>query len=409
MPRAALVLLLHACALLAADGPAPVEVRTTDELRAAVAKALPGSTIRLAPGVYDNLVVDGTLQGRPDAPIVIEGLDPKNPPVVDCAKKRHEGLHFKSCSWLVVRHIVVKNAADNGVYVADPARYERRDDREARDTGQSASHHILLEHLTVLDTGAGGNHDAFKVTFSDYVTVRNCHAEGWGGSAIDVYGARYVLIEKNRWIGKPGFKHTMGINIKGYATDALLRGNYFEHAAQDQTINIGGPHDRGPGAYECRRVEVCGNVFVGGGAPCAWLGADGGRFHRNTVVHPGKWFLRIGYRMEYEGGAFEHNLLVFDSRKMKSPPTSILENLNPKAVLEKFRVRGNAWWDVQNAEFRPTGLPVAEEAGVYGVDPQLTALQGPGIRKGSDDARLKDVGAEAYAGPAYETWHPGPP
>ncbi|MHC4136865.1 MAG: hypothetical protein ACYS0K_18055 [Planctomycetota bacterium] len=51
---------------------------------------------------------------------------------------------------------------------------------------ESPAHHIILENVTVLDTGPKGNHDSIKLSGLDDFAIRQCRVAGWGGSAIDV-------------------------------------------------------------------------------------------------------------------------------------------------------------------------------------------------------------------------------
>ena len=44
-----------------------------------------------------------------------------------------------------------------------------------------------------------GNNDALKMSGVDHFVVRNPHAEGWGGSAVDLVGCHFGVIEQSRF------------------------------------------------------------------------------------------------------------------------------------------------------------------------------------------------------------------
>jgi nitrous oxidase accessory protein len=133
--------------LLAADAAAQqVTIRTSEELKQALGAAPPGGVIRLAPGDYQGNVSVSGRNGAPGKPIVIEGADPKNPPVF---KGGTEALHFTSCSHIVIRNIALNGQGDNGINIDDGGTI-------------GTAHHFLLENIAVSDTGPRGNHDNFK-------------------------------------------------------------------------------------------------------------------------------------------------------------------------------------------------------------------------------------------------------
>ena len=63
-----------------AAAPRTVVVRTTAEFRAALSAARPGTTIAIAPGVYEGGAYRAGLAGTADAPIVIRAQDAASPP-----------------------------------------------------------------------------------------------------------------------------------------------------------------------------------------------------------------------------------------------------------------------------------------------------------------------------------------
>lgn len=359
-------------------------VRTTQELRRAAGSAKPGDVVRIAPGTYTGGVYLANLAGQQGKPIVIRGADPAKPPVFTGGGA--EGIHLSDCRHLTLADIVVKGYPSNGINIDDGGSFD------------TPAHHIVLENVTILETGPRGNHDALKMSGVDQFVVRNCRFEAWGGSAIDMVGCHKGVIESSRFIGREGFSLDNGVQTKGGSREILIQGCTFERAGQ-RAINLGGSTSLSvfrPKAedFEARDITVAGNRFVGGQAHVAFVTSQGGHVHHNTFYLPEKWLLRILQEMPAPfkpaaGGVFEKNLIVYDRRM--NPAV----NVGSRTAPETFTFRSNAWFAVHGAA-RPPGLPVAESGGIYQVDPKLAKPGTAEMKTTSDDPRLKDVGADAY-------------
>ena len=166
------------------------------------------------------------------------------------------------------------------------------------------------------------------------------------------------------------------MQLKGGTEDVLVQCCLFTNAGQ-RCINLGGSTGLQffrprCSDYEAKNITVAGNRFEGSIAPVAWVTADGGHVHHNTIVLPDKWVLRILQETSdpqfkpCHGGLFEHNLVIYDSR------VQIFVNVGPRTAPETFVFRRNAWCDVEGS--RKPRCPSPEKDGVY----------------------LSDVGAEAY-------------
>ncbi|OQB85950.1 MAG: hypothetical protein BWX88_01350 [Planctomycetes bacterium ADurb.Bin126] len=364
-------------------------VRTTQELRRAAQAARPGDVIRIAPGDYAGGIYLSNLAGREGQPVVIRGADPARPPTF--AGGGSEGWHLSDCKHLTLGDIVVKGYSGNGINIDDGGSFD------------TPAHHIVLENVTVLETGPRGNHDALKMSGVDQFAVRNCRFEAWGGSAIDMVGCHKGVVDSCRFVGRQGFSQDNGVQTKGGTTGILIQGCTFERAGQ-RAINLGGSTGLAffrPKAedFEARDITVAGNRFVGGMAHVAFVTSQGGHVHHNTFYLPEKWLLRILQEMPAPfkpaaGGVFEKNLIVYD-RRMN--PTV---NVGPRTAPQTFTFRSNAWFATHGA--RPPGLPVAESGGLYQVDPKLTRPGTSEMKAASDDPRLKDIGADAYKPAAPE-------
>ena len=210
----------------------------------------------------------------------------------------------------------------------------------------------------------------------DRFVVRRCRFEGWGGSGIDMVGCHDGVVADCTFVGRDGFSQSNGVQLKGGTTGVLVQGCSFQNAGQ-RSINLGGSTGLQffrprVGDFEARNITIAGNRFMGSMAPVAWVTANGGHVHHNTIILPEKWVLRIlqetedpQFRPSHEG-VFEHNLVVYDSR------VQVFVNVGSRTAPETFVFRHNAWLDADGCR-RPS-LPAPEENGVY----------------------LCDVGAEAY-------------
>ena len=135
-----------------------------------------------------------------------------------------------------------------------------------------------------------------------------------------------------------------------------------------------------------------GNRFTGGVSALAWVTADGGKVHHNTIHLPEKWVLRIlqetsdaKFKPSHDG-VFERNLVVFDRK------VGTFVNVGPNTAPDTFVFRENAWFEVGGGR-RPR-LPTPEIGGVYGVDPRL---EKPGTAEMKvTEPKLAGYGADAY-------------
>lgn len=330
------------------------EIRVADSaaLRRALEQLVPGTVLLLEPGVYEGGVSLRDVAGTERAPIVIQGAQPHRPPVF---QKGGTALQVSDCRYLTLRNLTVEGFPGNGINVDDGGSFE------------TPAHHIVIENVTILETGPKGNHDALKMSGVDHFTVRQCHFEAWGGSGIDVVGCHHGVVEDCTFTGRAGFSQDNAVQLKGGTEDVLVQCCQFTSAGQ-RCVNLGGstgleffrPKVQD---YEAKNITVAGNRFVGSMAPVAWVTAEGGHVHHNTIVLPDKWVLRIlqessdaRFKPSHDG-LFEHNLVIFDSR------VQVFVNVGARTAPETFVFRHNVWCDAQGS--RVPSLPVPEKDGVY--------------------------------------------
>jgi hypothetical protein len=368
-----------------------VAVSDDASLQAALRQAAPGTTIRVAPGVYRPGIYVAGLKGSRQHPIVIEGADGERPP-------RFEGgrvaWHLSDCAHVTFRNIEVRGQSANGINIDDGGTYE------------SPTHHIVLEKIRVAEVGPRGNLDGIKLSGVDDFVVRRCRVEGWGGQAIDMVGCHRGLIEECEFVGKEGFSQAHGPQTKGGSSQITIRRCWF-HDAGGRAVNLGGSTGRAyfrpPGArYEAKEIVVEGCTFVGSTAPIAYVGVDGAVVRYNTIYRPETWIVRILQETRDPGfapcrnGRFEHNLIVFRRADLRT-----FVNIGPGTAPETFRFSNNLWYCEDRPEASKPQLPAPEQNGVYGRNPRLDA---------ADSRRLspQDPVAARYGASAW-TPDPAPP
>lgn len=358
------------------------KTRTLAELQAALKTATPGSRIEIAPGRYLGGIRVANLHGKPGLPIEIVGMDPRNPPVFEGTG---EGLKASICSHVKFRNIVFRGYSDNGINVDDGGR------------GQT-SHHIILEDIRIENIGPKGNNDALKMSGVDHFVVRNLHAEGWGGSAVDLVGCHFGVVERSRFIHKKGCRSGNGIQIKGGAHSILVQNNHFVEAI-GRGVQIGGltglKYFRpAPGDTEARNVRVAGNTFIGVSAPVVWVTSRDSHVHHNLFYMPKGWLGRILQEttdprfMPCGGGRFEKNVIVLDSA------AGGIFNIGKGTDPRSFILHGNIW-NRRESDVRRY-LPAVESGGTYGFHPELKVSPGGGVAPAREGPVLRDAGPWAY-------------
>ena len=361
-------------------------VHNSAELLNALRKAQDIETIHLAPGEYTGGIYIRDISGRADAPITIRAADPNNPPVF--SKAGGQAIHMADCSHVTLAHIKVQGYPANGINIDDGG------------TFQTPSHHIVLNNITILNTGPKGNRDALKMSGVDEFVVKNCRFEGWGGSGIDLVGCHSGKITNCTFVGKEGYSQSNGIQLKGGTSNIIVEKCLFRNAGH-RSINLGGSTGLRffrpkVDDYEATDITVAGNKFIGSMSPIAWVTARGGHVHHNTIIFPEKWILRILQETKdtkfkpCHDGIFENNLIIYDSK------VDVFVNVGPRTAPETFKFRNNAWYQADGSGRKPT-LPTPEENGIYNVKISVDAQSLQQGKVQVDDPKLHDhVGAQSY-------------
>ncbi|MCE9634104.1 MAG: right-handed parallel beta-helix repeat-containing protein [Planctomycetes bacterium] len=349
-----------------------VKVKSTVELRSALAAAKAGTRIEVAAGTYEGDLFAAGLRGTTAAPIVIAGADAKNPPLI---RGGANGIQLTDPEHVELRDLAFSGQTGNGINVDDGGTFD------------TPAHHVVLLRVTVTDVGPKGNRDGIKLSGVEDFRLDACTVERWGsgGSAVDMVGCRRGVIEGCTFRNTDDNSGDNAVQTKGATENVTIRRNRFDHAG-GRAVNIGGstgleffrpPLERWTRPkFEAKDIRVEGNTFTGSMAPIAFVGVDGAVVRWNTFHLPGRWAMRILREtnapdfVPTQNGEFTDNIVVFRSDRWSEGGV----NVGPGTAPETFKFERNAWLceDAPGRTRELVRLPVAEKDGVYGRDPKFT-------------------------------------
>ncbi len=361
---------------------AGVTVTDSAGLRAAFAKAGPGTVISLAPGKYTGGISLANTGGEKGKPVVIRAEDSKQPPVFEGGAS---GIHLSGCSYVELENLTFTGARDNGVNVDDGGK------REAPVKG------IVLRGLVVTNTTPKGNRDGIKLSGLDAFTVVDCRVDHWGsgGSAIDMVGCHDGTVEGCHFEHDPAAAPMAnGVQTKGGSARIVIRRCQFKGTG-GRGVNLGGSTGAdffrpAKADAEARDLTVEDCHFTDIQAPIAFVGVDGAVVRHNTIERPGRWALRILQENQApemvpcRKGSVTDNIFVFRSGDLVSAV-----NIGPATEPASFTFARNVWYCVDRPadSARRVQLPSPETGAISGVDPVL-----------QPDGRSAATGAVAKAG-----------
>ena len=330
-------------------------VRDPDSLRQSLRELKPGTTLKIAPGDYPG----GHHVAGVDR-LTVEALDPKNPPHFQGGANAWQ---FSRCKDLTLRHLRISGQSGNGLNLDDGGRFDQPV------TG------ITVDGVEISDIGPKGNHDGSKCSGLDKLTIRNCTISGWGGQGIDMVGCHQSLVTGCRFVGKPSFTATAGVQTKGGCSDITVEKCRFINSGE-RPINVGGSTAlnlfRPSGAkYEAKRILVRDNTIEGSPCSVAFVGVDGAEFIGNIVLFPEKWIFRVLQETTADGFSPCRNVLLKDnSIVFRRADVQIEVNIGSGTQAESFRFEGNRWFAADRPETSKPRLPSLEKNGIYGIDPR---------------------------------------
>jgi hypothetical protein len=363
-----------------------VHVTNAEELQRAVQNAKPGTTIRIASGMYRGGLQFRDLHGAADKPIILDAADKSNPPIF---KGGGSGLHLSDPAFVELHNLIFDDAQGNGLNIDDGGSYD------------TPAHHLVLRGLTIRGSGVAGNRDGLKMSGVDNVRVESCTIERWGtsGSAIDMVGCHDGVISDCT------FRHqgdipANGVQTKGGSSQIVIQRCRFENAG-GRGVNLGGstglPYFRPKSAkYEAKNITVEDCTFVGSMAPICFVGIDGATVRYNTIYRPSRYVIQIlqeNRSSEFNAsrnGTFTNNLIVFRSDELRGAV-----NIGPGTQPESFGFSKNHWYCMDRPQnSNRVSLPVKELDGVYGIDPQFMDAEKSDLRL-RETSQVRDAGVRA--------------
>lgn len=327
-------------------------------ISAAAQEAVPGDTILVLEGTYSGGQFVSDLRGRSDDPIVILA-EPGKRVVIEGGT---QALHLSDVAWLHIVGFEFTGQTGNGVNIDDGGSFD------------TPSHHVIVEDCFFHDMNATGNNDLLKLSGLDSFQIRNCRFLNGaaGGSGADMVGCHNGVFFGNRF-------ENMGSNCiqaKGGTQFIRIERNSFINGGQ-RGINLGGSTGLQffrplEAPFEAADMQVFSNVFVGAVTPVAFVGCVRVEVVNNTIWKPEKWVTRILQEtvdpdrfLSCGDNLFRNNIVVIDGRVT----TDV--NIGPNTRPESFRFDNNLWYHTENPSWSGPNLPVSEEGGVIGENPNF--------------------------------------
>lgn len=338
-----------------------ITVSNDADLLRALKEAKRGDAVVIAAGTYKGDIYVENLEG-----VTIRSADPANPAVIQGGKR---GMQLVGPVDVMLRWLDFSRQLQGGITIDDGG------------AGKRPARGIIIENVKVRDIVEKGNHDGIKFAGVQDVVIRNVVVEAWGtaGSAIDFVGVHHALIE-NTLLRHPGIAVAgSGIRVKGGSKAIIMRANRVElPIGKGRALQAGGMTDEeffrfvsGDKGYEANDIVMEGNVVIGGASALSWVNIDGGIAHRNLIVRPGSWVIRIlneNPRKRYvitQKGVFHDNRVVFnDTATEFNTAVNVGDDTRP----ETFSFARNLWINVANPthEGSKPKLPATEVQGIYG-------------------------------------------
>lgn len=335
----------------------------------AASRVRPGDAIRLLPGTHSPGIYLANLAGTAEAPIWLGGIPGESRPVIAGGS---QALHLVRTRYLVLEHLEVRDATQNGINCDDGGDYANPD----------ATRHVIFRNLFLHDIGTGGNQDALKLSGVNDYWVLDCEfaRTSAGGSGIDHVGCHRGRIVGCRFTDMG----SNAIQCKGGSEDLEIRACQFLEGGA-RAINLGGstgfeffrpPLSTSQPNVEARNIRVLASLFRGADAPVAFVGAVDSLFANNTIVEPRRWVLRILQEttstvpytfLPCASNRFVNNLVWFDRAQL-----STFANIGPNTASTTFRFAHNLWYAADQPARSQPNLPTPETASVVGRDPRFT-------------------------------------
>jgi hypothetical protein len=251
-------------------------VSSRDQIVQATQNAKPGTTIEIAPGIYQGGLHLHALRGEPGKPVILRAAKKEDRPVFQGGGSC---FHLTDPAYVQLQDLILTGARGNGINIDDGGSFE------------TPAQHVTLRGLTVQDVGPQGNRDGIKMSGVVHFRVEQCTVERWGdgGSAIDMVGCHDGQISACTFRYRSDLPAN-GVQTKGGSQDIIIQNCRFENAGS-RSVNIGGstglPYFRPQAAgYEAKNITVEDCTFVGSAAPICFVGVDSAVVQFNTIYRP---------------------------------------------------------------------------------------------------------------------------
>lgn len=182
------------------------------ELRQAVQRARPGTTIEIAMGFYEGGIFASNLHGTAMQPITLRGKSPADPPIF---RGGGTGIHLSRVSHIVLENLRVQKCSANGINIDDGGNRSK------------PSTNIRLIDVMVEDLPKG-NHDGIKLSGVREFSISRVRVENWGGSAVDMVGCHNGLIELGTFVNGGD----NAIQTKGGSSNITIEKSDFLNAGE---------------------------------------------------------------------------------------------------------------------------------------------------------------------------------
>lgn len=324
-------------------------------LQSACIQALPGDTILIYAGTYNNGDFIANLKGNANAWITIKAA----PAELVVFKGGSQAFQMSDPEYVHIKDLVFEMQTANGVNIDDAGSFD------------TPAKYLIIENCHWKSMSATGNNDELKLSGVDNFIVRNCTFSNGspGGSLIDMVGCHQGLFENNVFTN--GGSNC--IQAKGGSKDITIFRNKFVNGGQ-RAINVGGSTGlqffRPPGANtEASSIFVHSNIFIGSFAPLAFVGAVNCEAINNTIIEPDSWAVRILQENTEPGmlpcgnNTIKNNIFVFGNTG--KPAFNIGGNTSPQS----FICSNNLWFNPDNTSWSGPNTPVSEPGIILNQDP----------------------------------------
>ncbi|MCH7546339.1 MAG: hypothetical protein IID30_08050 [Planctomycetes bacterium] len=256
-------------------------------------QAKPGDEIILMPGTHRAVTIKN-LRGTKRRPIIIRGLDAKNPSIIDA---KTYGIRLVRPRYVNLSDLNIVGALVNGILIdnsAPPGKARKPDEGKEPDEPYG---NIILKNIHVERTGVRGQRHAIFLIGMANIRIEACRITGWAGSGIEIVGCTEITIRETTFTGLKDFAQLSGVRIRAGSTNVEVSTSRFENCGLSG-VCVGGasnlneffpkpdPKAQEGSIYEARQVRIDRNTFLGGATAITMTHCERAEIWRNTIIRP---------------------------------------------------------------------------------------------------------------------------